>query len=446
MVTQTNNFKINGLLDPSGSILDNFNMLATASGCWVTFDALQGLWSVVINKAGPSVKSFNDTNIIGGISVSGTGIANMYNAVSVEFPHVDLNNQTDYIDQKLDPAAWYPNEQENTMTIQFSCLNDPIQAQYIGMTELKQSRIDKIVQFNTDFTSIGLKAGDIIDITADLYGFVNKKFRITQLSENDGDDGTIQLGITAIEYDETIYDPVNLIRTERTVATGITPKSLNTVVTSSDNTAVATQVNNSGANNLYQLNDVWIDAIANKDILQFDGTQWVNAPMSGSSVVYYKVVPTFALVCDGTMQYYNLGLPDWTVPDSGVYKIDYRFLFGTYEPVPADPPPTGIIKAATALIYVNNSVITNIDKKKGMGDGSLFQSPFTDITFKGYFNLTAGDVVKLQAGCANDFNNAIHFVPSGYPSYTVQVGAYLTTASMIEITRIGPSATIPDLT
>ncbi len=245
---QTTAFEINGAIDVSRSVLENLNTLCTASGAWLTYDITTGLWSVVINKAGNSVMSFNDTNILGNINVSGTGINEAYNKVSVDFPHKDLRDQRDYIDLVIPLANRYPNEIDNTMSISFDIINDPVQAQYIGQIELKQSRVDKVIEFRTDYSVLGLRAGDIIDVTAEMYGYNQKKFRVTKISEEDTDGGGLELSIQALEYDESIYDSSGLVREQRTKKTGIIPKSMNSALTNSDNQATITNLTN-GLNN-----------------------------------------------------------------------------------------------------------------------------------------------------------------------------------------------------
>jgi hypothetical protein len=217
--------------------MQNINTLATAAGCWVTFDINQGKWAVVINQAGSSIKSFSDSNIIGAITVTGTGIAELYNSVQVDFPHIDLLDQKDTIVYSIAAGNRFTNEQDNTLNFQLDCVNDPVQIETLAIRELKQSRIDKIIRFSTDFTSLGLKAGDLIDVTATMYGFSSKVFRILSISEEDGDDNTLVLAITAFEYDSTVYDTTGLTREERNITTDIVSKSCNTATTASDNEA-----------------------------------------------------------------------------------------------------------------------------------------------------------------------------------------------------------------
>ena len=172
-------------------------------------------------RSGTSVASFNDTNIVGAITISGSGIDQLYNSVRVEFPHIDLRDEKDYILDTIPSVDWFPNEIPNTLNIQFDCINVPMQAEYVGLVQLKQGRLDQIIRFTSDFSRLGLKAGDLIDVTNSTYGFTNKMFRILSINESDTDSGAISLDITAQEYDENVYSTDDLYRYTRTNSTGI---------------------------------------------------------------------------------------------------------------------------------------------------------------------------------------------------------------------------------
>jgi hypothetical protein len=91
-----------------------------------------------------------------------------------------------------------------------------VQAQLVGYMELQQSRIDTTIQFVTDFSNLGLKAGDIIDVSSTIYGLSAVKFRIITIRESDAATGEIVLTITAQLYSDSVYDTSNLIRYIRT--------------------------------------------------------------------------------------------------------------------------------------------------------------------------------------------------------------------------------------
>jgi hypothetical protein len=127
-------------------------------------------------------------------------------------------------------------------------INDPIRAEMIGLTELKQSRVDKIIEFRTDFSKMGVKAGDLIDVTASMYGFTSKLFRVIRISEEDGDDNSIQISITALEYDADVYDYTDLEFYPVTRENGVVSKNVNTTILNSDYQATTNQVSNALGN------------------------------------------------------------------------------------------------------------------------------------------------------------------------------------------------------
>ena len=234
MTAYISQYFIDGVIDTSKSVLENIETLCTASGCWMTWDPAAGQWSVVINAPGASTSSFNDDNIIGNINVSGTGIDGLYNAVTVEFPHGDLLDTTDYVDITLPTNQRYSRELDNKLQLRLDCINNAVQAQLIGSRELKQSRVDKVIEFTTDYTKIGIKAGDLIDVTSSMYFYTNKIFRVISVEETDGDDGSLLFKITALEYSADVYTTTGLVRKERNKKTGVIPKSTNTALTALD--------------------------------------------------------------------------------------------------------------------------------------------------------------------------------------------------------------------
>jgi hypothetical protein len=228
---------INGVVSTDKTALQNLNDLCTAAGAFLTFDISQGKWAVIINTTGSSIKTFDNSNIIGSINVSETGVSELYNSCSLEFPHRTLRDQTDFVEVTIPNENRYPNEVANTLNIQSNLINDPVQAQYIASVELKQSRLNKIITFTTDYTALGLKAGDLIAVTASMYGYSSKVFRVTKLEEVD-EEG-IGINITALEYSADVYSTAGLVAVEKTKKTGIQLKESNETLKEADDASVA---------------------------------------------------------------------------------------------------------------------------------------------------------------------------------------------------------------
>lgn len=217
--TLTNRYQINGLIDTDEAVLKNVEQITNSSGSWLSYSILTGKWGVIINKSGTSVASFDDSNILSGISVQGTGLTDLYNSVKVEYPNRDIRDRTDYVQISIPAIDRNPNELDKILQISYPYINEPVQAQLLGFIELKQTRVDKVITFVTDYSYIGLNAGEIISVTNSKLGFSNKLFRIITVSE--ADDQSITCEITAIEYDSSVYDE-NLTRYSRVFSNGLT--------------------------------------------------------------------------------------------------------------------------------------------------------------------------------------------------------------------------------
>lgn len=214
-------YRINGVLSTDKTVMQNMEMITSAAQSWLPYDINLGKWAVVINEPGTSTVSFDDSNIVGPISVQGTGLRELYNTVRVEFPHVDLDDEPDYIEDTIPEIDRNANEPDNTLTINLDLINDPVMAESLGIIELKQSRVNRVIRFTTDYTHLGVKAGDLIDVTNSVLAYTNKMFRIISMAEADAEDGGINITITALEYDANVYDLSDIFRYERSNQNGL---------------------------------------------------------------------------------------------------------------------------------------------------------------------------------------------------------------------------------
>jgi len=197
--------QINGVVRTSEPVWSNLERLAEASTAWFTYNTHEGLYSWTINQAGNSVAAISEADIIGPIQISGSGLTNLYNAVEVEYPRNDMNDQPHYATLQLPDNLRNAYEPDNTLQVSSEFINNQPQAENYGMITLKQSRLDLTVTIVMDYTRINLQAGEIIDITSSTYGWTAKEFRIMRVREIEGDDGSLRLEFSCTEYDDSIY-------------------------------------------------------------------------------------------------------------------------------------------------------------------------------------------------------------------------------------------------
>lgn len=204
--TTTSEITVNGLVDTNTDVLTNMTALAEAGSSWLTYDIHTGLWKVVINKSGTSVASFTDSNIIGEISISGTSLTQLNNIADVKYQNTDIQDKTDFVKVSIPEDDLFANEPRNAIQINLPFTNKQVVAAKIGLQALKQARVDKIITFKADYSYTSISAGDIIDVTSEVYGFTNKLFRVITVTQTEGNDGELGFDFTALEYDSAVYD------------------------------------------------------------------------------------------------------------------------------------------------------------------------------------------------------------------------------------------------
>jgi hypothetical protein len=211
-------YRINGPLDTGIDCLTNLQNLVDACDSWLQYSEITGKWKVVINKAynqSPGAQTINDlysvtsSNLVGGIDISPVDLNGTFNQLEVQYPDVNIKDQTNYA--YIDLFTEYPtlisaNEPINKLIVQNQLVNNFVQAKFIGIRRLLQSREDLIIDLQLDYSGIQLEAGDVIKVTLAEYGWTNKLFRVSAVIEEKFADGSLGAKIQAFEYNDTIYD------------------------------------------------------------------------------------------------------------------------------------------------------------------------------------------------------------------------------------------------
>lgn len=324
-------FTINGKLDTTRTILQNLILLGNNSQSWITWDPSIGKWSAILNRpiddlAVASVRDFDDDTIIGPITVIGSGITDKYNLLKISYISDALEGEIDEAFFKIPDSQRYSNELDNELAISYELINNQQQAERLGQIEIKQSRVDKIIQFVTDFRGIGIKPGNIIRVTNTAYDMNLKAFRVATVEEIDTDDGGILVGITALEYLDSVYSPSGIIAVQRDRFNGIVPAEKNICVVTRDLAATAKDVSDSlksqsGRDNLLQ--DIQIgNTLVSIPIFQTESLGWsagdvatVFASGTSSTAFLEAIIQTYRPI---KTAYFNFEAPQGTV----TFRVD----------------------------------------------------------------------------------------------------------------------------
>lgn len=203
-------YELNGVLSTGDTVKSNLEKITQSCAAWTTFDYSAGQWKIVLNRPATNAEldaafEFNDDNIIGDIGITATNLEDLYNALEVEFASRKIRDQNDYFRAAIDPSLRNLLEPDNNLNIRLDMVNNALHAARVGLIELKGSRVDLIITFRADYSAIQCEAGDVVKITNDVYGFADKLFRISRLREVEGEDGSLTVEVTALEYDSTVY-------------------------------------------------------------------------------------------------------------------------------------------------------------------------------------------------------------------------------------------------
>ena len=209
-------YRINGPIDTGQDCLTNMQYICDACDSWLQYSELTGKWKVVINQSYTEAgQTFNDlysvtsSNIVGGIDVNPVDLNATYNELEVQYPNKYIKDQIDYVNISLFddfPSLLSENEPINKLTMQSQIINNFVQAKFIGIRRILQSREDLIINFATDYSGIQTEAGDVIKVTLAEYGWTNKLFRVSNVIEEKYADGSLGARISAFEYNNSLYD------------------------------------------------------------------------------------------------------------------------------------------------------------------------------------------------------------------------------------------------
>jgi hypothetical protein len=237
-------FKINGFVDPRNNVWDNIEKISSAASAWTTYDTTTGKWSLVINESSASVKTFNDTNIIGEIVLTKAPLSQAYTKGKFKYANKDQVGKFDSIEYQFDEIDtgdfldydYRSIDNDNKIEITNELVNDYVQADVLLNRELKQSRRRTNIEFFTDFSALDLLAGDVITVEADIFENQyagqqsSRKFRVIEVEETDGDGGEILLKIIGVDYSDEDYELTGFSKFTRLRADPMPPINGNTTV------------------------------------------------------------------------------------------------------------------------------------------------------------------------------------------------------------------------
>lgn len=260
-VTIGNNYSIQSL----GTMTqDQWNALAGTSGVTYAIGSIFTAAIVPTGQDGIVVSApflVDDSNLVGGINLAPVSLNDTYNVVEVAHPDHNVKDQTDYeiYDLVTSGTEWYnpnfinPNEPYNRLNLNLQLVNNVVQAGYVGVRRLVNSRINLTATFKMDYSGIQVLAGDVIRINFAPYGWTNKLFRVQTTAEERDGNGNLFTNLTVFEYEEFAYTDWEIQDIVYYFNNGLqNPGVSNPPTTPTPNTQINTQLVNSNVANSSQ--------------------------------------------------------------------------------------------------------------------------------------------------------------------------------------------------
>jgi hypothetical protein len=193
------------ILETDQTLLENVKVLL--SGMRGLMPYQNGKYGLIVEDEGSSTFSFNESNIIGGLSIQSETKKNKLNKCIVEFTNPDANWETDQIQY---PVAGSAHEQEyldedGGVTLEKRVTLPTITDIYLAedMAELivHRSRNGLVASFNATSEALNVIVGQIVDVTHTTPAWTSKPFRVQALSLRMN--GTVDVEL--IEHQDSIY-------------------------------------------------------------------------------------------------------------------------------------------------------------------------------------------------------------------------------------------------
>ena len=300
-------FQFNGALDTNLKIMQNIQAMSDCCDCLVKYNEITGQWGVITQTPSYTVvMDINNTNMIGGITISPIDLNNSFNVIECKFPDgsaKDSFNSATFDLATIAPTLLFANEPVNKQSVNLYLTNNNVTAQYLANRMLEAAREDLQIQCEINFIGLELEAGDVVTVTNANYGWAAKLFRISKVTQKFGDDGKVTATLNLMEFNPQVYDDRNITQFTPSPNTGIgspitfgtlpAPVIVNAIPTAV-NPAFSVRVTSSSAG-ITQYAEIWYSAYSNPTESQriFAGTTAIQS--SGTPYGLDQILPDVQL-------------------------------------------------------------------------------------------------------------------------------------------------------
>ena len=307
-IAQQKRYELDGVLDTTQSVMTNLQTMATCCNALIKYNEILGLWGVITQKPTYTIAmDINDSNMISAISVTPIDLSNSFNIIECKFANKTSQDAFDaatYDLAQIAPTLLFANEPVNKQSVTLSLVNDSVRAQYLANIMLKAAREDLQLQVKINYVGLQLDAGDVVTVTNANYGWVAKEFRITKITQEFSEDGTVSASLILSEFNATVFSDVSVTQFTPAPNTGlaspfnfgyIPPPVIGSQYPTNTNPLFIVSITASSVG-IIQYAEIWYSAFSNPTSAQriFAGTSAIQS--SGNPYLPNSTIPAISLV------------------------------------------------------------------------------------------------------------------------------------------------------
>ena len=306
-IAQQKRYEFDGVLDTFQNVMTNLQTMATCCNALIKYNEILGLWGVITQKPTYTVAmDINDSNMIAALSVTPIDLSNSYNIIECKFANKTSQDSFDTSTFDLSiiaPGLLFANEPVNKQSVSLNLVNDSVRAQYLANIMLKAAREDLQLQVKINYVGLQLDAGDVVTVTNANYGWVAKLFRITKITQEFGEDGTVSASLILSEFNASVYSDVSVTQFTPAPNTGLaSPFNFGTIPSPVIGSQYPTNTNplflvtlTASSVGIIQYAEVWYSAFSNPTADQriFAATSAIQS--SGNPYLPGSTIPSVSL-------------------------------------------------------------------------------------------------------------------------------------------------------
>lgn len=302
-------YTCNGNVDTSQTLYDNLIALSTSFNGYVTF--FNGLSTIIPDRPEPVAASFNESNITGDITVQLPDKTSQLNEVTGTWfdPEFGYEQSTDTVKSSVFLARDKGRKQPKEINLPFC--NSPELLERILTIELNKSRHNGPIQLTTFWDALEVLSGEVIEISDDELGWVDRTFRIVRIGIPDVYN---DVALTCIPYDADDY-----------IDGTINPRRMNEYVdyTVAGKMALPTDVT---VSRIYDIDNL---------LVRVAWTPAAGIPYDHFDLEVYEITRDGGGVIDSatlTFSYINIYTTSFSIPDTLVDGTEYQFRVYVWSP------------------------------------------------------------------------------------------------------------------